>query len=118
MFTFFFFFFQAEDGIRDLTVTGVQTCALPIWMRRRHALRRAGASRHRRFARRGFPTPQPRYIEAPLRRGTPAPLRHLRTRGKRRDREFARQRDGRDEKAVARTHRARRARSAFLREPR
>src|SRR2546430_17664382 len=24
------FFFQAEDGIRDLTVTGVQTCALPI----------------------------------------------------------------------------------------
>src|SRR2546430_3159933 len=26
-----FFFFQAEDGIRDLTVTGVQTCALPIW---------------------------------------------------------------------------------------
>src|SRR5256886_4268040 len=28
--TWFFFFFQAEDGIRDLTVTGVQTCALPI----------------------------------------------------------------------------------------
>src|SRR5688572_31545232 len=27
---FFFFFFQAEDGIRDLTVTGVQTCDLPI----------------------------------------------------------------------------------------
>src|SRR5216683_4829628 len=27
---FFFFFFQAEDGIRDLIVTGVQTCALPI----------------------------------------------------------------------------------------
>src|SRR5205085_3654172 len=26
----FAFFFQAEDGIRDLTVTGVQTCALPI----------------------------------------------------------------------------------------
>src|SRR2546427_5817434 len=26
----FVFFFQAEDGIRDLTVTGVQTCALPI----------------------------------------------------------------------------------------
>src|SRR2546430_4008066 len=25
------FFFQAEDGIRDLTVTGVQTCALPIY---------------------------------------------------------------------------------------
>src|SRR5947207_1566949 len=27
----FFFFFQAEDGIRDHCVTGVQTCALPIW---------------------------------------------------------------------------------------
>src|SRR2546427_1737076 len=43
----FFFFFQAEDGIRDLTVTGVQTCALPIsisfvgggmWMPPRDAL--------------------------------------------------------------------------------
>src|SRR2546430_7075748 len=30
----YFFFFQAEDGIRDLTVTGVQTCALPICARR------------------------------------------------------------------------------------
>ena len=28
----FFFFFQAEDGIRDWSVTGVQTCALPISM--------------------------------------------------------------------------------------
>src|SRR2546425_3553706 len=28
---FFFFFFQAEDGIRDKLVTGVQTCALPIF---------------------------------------------------------------------------------------
>ena len=28
---FFFFFFQAEDGIRDWSVTGVQTCALPIY---------------------------------------------------------------------------------------
>src|SRR5690606_41095906 len=27
----FLFFFQAEDGIRDFHVTGVQTCALPIW---------------------------------------------------------------------------------------
>src|SRR2546430_13975698 len=35
-----FFFFQAEDGIRDLTVTGVQTCALPI--------SRHGAAGHRR----------------------------------------------------------------------
>src|SRR3989449_9268636 len=30
MYLFFFFFFQAEDGIRDVAVTGVQTCALPI----------------------------------------------------------------------------------------
>src|SRR5690606_40024935 len=27
----YIFFFQAEDGIRDFHVTGVQTCALPIW---------------------------------------------------------------------------------------
>src|SRR5579863_623033 len=31
MISFFFFFFQAEDGIRDGRVTGVQTCALPIF---------------------------------------------------------------------------------------
>src|SRR3712207_7171441 len=30
MVMFYFFFFQAEDGIRDIGVTGVQTCALPI----------------------------------------------------------------------------------------
>src|SRR4030043_478362 len=30
MYVVFFFFFQAEDGIRDVAVTGVQTCALPI----------------------------------------------------------------------------------------
>src|SRR5688572_32400255 len=36
----FFFFFQAEDGIRDLTVTGVQTCALPIWKLKRTLRRR------------------------------------------------------------------------------
>src|SRR3712207_7796688 len=30
MMSLFFFFFQAEDGIRDIGVTGVQTCALPI----------------------------------------------------------------------------------------
>src|SRR2546429_2342116 len=30
----FFFFFQAEDGIRDVAVTGVQTCALPIYLLR------------------------------------------------------------------------------------
>src|SRR3712207_7172087 len=33
MYFYFFFFFQAEDGIRDIGVTGVQTCALPIFLR-------------------------------------------------------------------------------------
>src|SRR5438876_7381731 len=39
--SFFFFFFQAEDGIRDGRVTGVQTCALPIlaqWLSVLHPL--------------------------------------------------------------------------------
>src|SRR2546427_9105679 len=40
----FFFFFQAEDGIRDLTVTGVQTCALPISPLVRSHLIRRGSS--------------------------------------------------------------------------
>src|SRR2546430_5863399 len=42
-----FFFFQAEDGIRDLTVTGVQTCALPILRTtsgRRPSSKRGGVS--------------------------------------------------------------------------
>src|SRR2546427_1056430 len=38
------FFFQAEDGIRDLTVTGVQTCALPISQVYRQALRVRGVN--------------------------------------------------------------------------
>src|SRR5256886_7261293 len=56
-------FLQAEDGIRDLTVTGVQTCALPIWpawprptsARPRHRV--AGPAHHRRVhtAARGGP---------------------------------------------------------------
>src|SRR2546426_8793043 len=67
-----FFFFQAEDGIRDYKVTGVQTCALPILRepqqrpdravqspaeRRREVIHGAGTSRRRRWrsaaARRG-----------------------------------------------------------------
>src|SRR5256885_2403066 len=38
-FCVFFFFFQAEDGIRDYKVTGVQTCALPIYAQLRGLLR-------------------------------------------------------------------------------
>src|SRR5476649_3108111 len=40
----FFFFFQAEDGIRDHCVTGVQTCALPISLMRRSGGRKNGAA--------------------------------------------------------------------------
>src|SRR5258708_8622396 len=39
-----FFFFQAEDGIRDDLVTGVQTCALPICSRRRPSCSAVSAS--------------------------------------------------------------------------
>src|SRR5687767_15686634 len=39
---FFFFFFQAEDGIRDKLVTGVQTCALPILLDQTGSLETSG----------------------------------------------------------------------------
>src|SRR3712207_7731153 len=42
-----FFFFQAEDGIRDIGVTGVQTCALPIYVRLHAAIDRIGKNRDR-----------------------------------------------------------------------
>src|SRR2546422_10518431 len=49
----FFFFFQAEDGIRDVAVTGVQTCALPLttWSHARRPVRppNAAASRAARI---------------------------------------------------------------------
>src|SRR2546422_9375405 len=41
-----FFFFQAEDGIRDVAVTGVQTCALPISRRTRAGGPHARLARH------------------------------------------------------------------------
>src|SRR3712207_8319570 len=50
------FFFQAEDGIRDIGVTGVQTCALPIWRRTR---RRPQRPREASRARGGAPVGQP-----------------------------------------------------------
>src|SRR5205085_3528492 len=52
------FFFQAEDGIRDLTVTGVQTCALPIFGVVRDAIEAARVER-----------------EAPIPSGGPDPYR-------------------------------------------
>src|SRR5256885_6605171 len=39
------FFFQAEDGIRDYKVTGVQTCALPIYAHEHHRARLLGNER-------------------------------------------------------------------------
>src|SRR3989454_7814924 len=61
----FFFFFQAEDGIRDYKVTGVQTCALPISGRASRA--RAGVRRVRRAA------SVPRGVRARSRRKLPTP---------------------------------------------
>src|SRR5437773_8272962 len=88
----FFFFFQAEDGIRDRDVTGVQTCALPIssptrigrcWRTRGRAV--AGACRNRTY-RGSFepqlvlktspstsPKPPPRLSPIDLRRSPPRP---------------------------------------------
>src|SRR5437773_4450219 len=52
---FFFFFFQAEDGIRDRDVTGVQTCALPIsrrgQVRQEHVQSLGRVARRRRIGR-------------------------------------------------------------------
>src|SRR2546421_5241921 len=56
VFACFFFFFQAEDGIRDLIVTGVQTCALPISGRR---TRTAGWRRSPAPPRRAAPRARP-----------------------------------------------------------
>src|SRR6267143_5084664 len=59
----FFFFFQAEDGIRDGTVTGVQTCALPIYpgpdVQRGHAAARVRAEAPARVLRSAAGDPQP-----------------------------------------------------------
>src|SRR5262249_56662453 len=69
------FFFQAEDGIRDWSVTGVQTCALPICSRRQGPPRRA--RRHRRGHRERAPLPRDdelRHGHRPLRRRRPPAL--------------------------------------------
>src|SRR5690606_40733004 len=49
VYLFLFFFFQAEDGIRDFHVTGVQTCALPIFHDRERAVSEQ-RRRHQRIA--------------------------------------------------------------------
>src|SRR5947207_12544592 len=66
---YFFFFFQAEDGIRDHCVTGVQTCALPISARKCVATirRRSGRSFSRVWRWSGVDAfQQRRKIESPL----------------------------------------------------
>src|SRR2546430_4283050 len=52
------FFFQAEDGIRDLTVTGVQTCALPILRVLRVGQHAAAGPRHGRARHRVAQAPE------------------------------------------------------------
>src|SRR5437867_8684923 len=67
------FFFQAEDGIRDRTVTGVQTCALPIWPERHRVVSapvRAGR------ARRLYSRPPPTRGFVAFRPFGPTPNRH------------------------------------------
>src|SRR2546423_9120473 len=64
---FEFFFFQAEDGIRDKLVTGVQTCALPIFPHARH--REGGAAHRRPLPRGGAPLHAPLQLPALLGRG-------------------------------------------------
>src|SRR6266536_2507452 len=91
---FFFFFFQAEDGIRDPLVTGVQTCALPIYQggadpaaqvghagRRRGAAVARGADPARRPARHRAGLPGPAWTagaEAAGARRAARPLRERR----------------------------------------
>src|SRR2546429_33539 len=58
-----FFFFQAEDGIRDVAVTGVQTCALPILPGRGQRARRGTGEVRRRAHRLDFRGPEDRSEE-------------------------------------------------------
>src|ERR1035437_10480512 len=81
---FFFFFFQAEDGIRDIGVTGVQTCALPIWGPRSQPVRwwwHPGSAPGRPVHRDGA---EPRRGADPVRgpHPTPAPGRRFRPTGR------------------------------------
>src|SRR2546430_7339662 len=71
---YYVFFFQAEDGIRDLTVTGVQTCALPISPGRGERAARVRGRRGRRARSGRLDRPRPRAAAAePARRGARAP---------------------------------------------
>src|SRR5216684_1929516 len=77
---YFFFFFQAEDGIRDVAVTGVQTCALPISLSSSDSLRngrgiwKVRANPRRQITCAGCPaiSAPPKTIEPLLGRSAPA----------------------------------------------
>src|SRR5262249_59670661 len=75
----FFFFFQAEDGIRDWSVTGVQTCALPICHRALPVAHVAGLRRAGGTDTSGAPRPAPPGTGWPA-RGSPASIAHRRAR--------------------------------------
>src|SRR2546425_4020624 len=66
---FYFFFFQAEDGIRDKLVTGVQTCALPIST--------AAANRIRQTRARAADKPGPCRPRGGVARPPPSPAANL-----------------------------------------
>src|SRR5437764_6305031 len=68
---FFFFFFKEEDGIRDTSVTGVQTCALPICSRRGPTGSPRWSGRTPRRA--GRPTPGTAATARPWTRRGPTP---------------------------------------------
>src|SRR5207248_6768800 len=67
-----FFFFQAEDGIRDRTVTGVQTCALPIFAE--VVPSRSGAFESPRYGQERPPRSRTTVLSARLRRRSILPL--------------------------------------------
>src|SRR5215210_1269087 len=114
LFFFFFFFFQAEDGIRDTSVTGVQTCALPIWRRgtpsgwRRDRPRAGGARADALHAdRRATPTRAARRRGRGGRRSRPRPPQRRAHRGevrrRARSRRSASDRDSRRGRVRVRT---------------
>src|SRR5581483_5276610 len=118
---FFFFFFQAEDGIRDIGVTGVQTCALPIsprlrfrreyrWQRACSTASHAARARvHDRRGRRRIRHRHHRARVADTARGGDAAGDERRARAIHRDAARGRQDGGTAIRAVARTVAAGRA---------
>src|SRR6266700_2413970 len=96
--SFFFFFFQAEDGIRDFHVTGVQTCALPIFGDRVPRIAGRHGRRHRG-----------RHREIETRRGCTDPGRKLGEHGRRIRRGQHRPEDHHPGRRVPRLPQARRA---------